>query len=36
MDGHAYSPLRGRGPSAFDWIMLTASFLIVSWIVVAH
>jgi hypothetical protein len=36
MDGHVHSPLRGRGPSTFDWIMLAISLLTISWIVVAH
>jgi hypothetical protein len=36
MDGHVHSPLRGRGPSAFDWVMLAASFLTVAWIVIGY
>jgi hypothetical protein len=31
-----HSPLRDRGPSAFDWAMLVLSFLAVFWILVAH
>ena len=35
MDTPVHSPLRSRGPSLFDWVMLALSFLTVSWIVVA-
>jgi hypothetical protein len=35
MEAHVHSPLRSRGPSLFDWVMLALSFLTVSWIVVA-
>jgi hypothetical protein len=36
MNGNVHSPLRGGGPSTFDWVMLAASFLTVTWIVLGH
>jgi hypothetical protein len=36
MNLRVHSPLRGQGPSAFDWAMLVLSFLTVSLILVAH
>ena len=36
MDGYVHNPLRGRGPSTFDRVMLAVSFLTVAWIVITH
>jgi len=36
MDGWVHGQGRGRKPSNFDWIMLTASLATLMWILVAH
>jgi hypothetical protein len=36
MDGSVQGPLRRRGPSRLDWVMLAFSLLTVSWILVAY
>jgi hypothetical protein len=36
MDARAPSPFSNRRPSAYEWIMLAASFLTVGWIVVGY
>ena len=36
MDLHLHSPLRNRGPSKLDWIMLALSVLMLACIVLAH
>ena len=36
MDGHIQGPIRGRGPTMFDWLMLTASFAAILWILAMH
>jgi hypothetical protein len=36
MDGHVRGPVRRRGPSMFDWLMLALSFATIVWAVAAH
>ena len=36
MDSRVHSPLRRRGPSRLDWLMLTFSVLTIAWILLAH
>jgi len=36
MDGDVRGPVRGRGPSMFDWMMLALSFATIVWIVAGH
>jgi hypothetical protein len=36
MDAQVRGPVRGRGPTMFDWLMLALSFATVVWILAAH
>jgi hypothetical protein len=36
MDAYVRRPTRGRGPSMFDWLMLTLSFATIVWILATH
>jgi hypothetical protein len=36
MDGYIQGPIRGRGPTMFDWVMLALSFATIVWVVTTH
>jgi hypothetical protein len=36
MDGYVHGPIRGRGPSLFDWLMLALSFATILFVVAAQ